>query len=703
MADEKQTTSDLDDWLEDLDDSDEFSGELDQENIDALLSGGGASGDAEPKAEEAPADNASVELDQANIDALLGGNLEVEQKEPAPVEAAAQDNASVELDQANIDALLGVSGDDDDGDEAKSAEGLGANAPEELDQANIDALLGGLEESPGQQTAVPVEQEESGSGELDQANIDLLLGADDDDSPQSGDSGELDQDNIDALLRGADKQEKELAANDFLAAGPAGAVGLSKGLDVDQDEIDQLFSGLDDDEAEEPFPPEETDLADVLEGDDDFQEVGDTAKSNKTSSGEVTVAGDIDNMNHEKPAKDQGTGGVLPFLPASINKTVATVIAVCLALVVASGVYFFRPGPKKEPAIPMQSAEPVAQVEEPQPQAAVNHVPVVGDSLFTMPETGGEVAVPLSAKDDDGDTVTYEVTTQPQHGRLSGEAPALVYLPNNDFPGEDRFEYKASDGKESSALAKVVITGPNLAKLAEEKEKQRAEAAKKSLKAARPKVHAKNKTFDTASTEKVTIDWARIWREANHSPFNAKKVSVEVDDSHLKGSLSKVDDGRYVYRPDPAFSGKDVLHYRFKQGGLSSGLGKVTMRVSRGDLPPEIRIGEMAGSYMVGETVRIDASPTRDESRGKLSFRWEQISGVPVQMKKNNEEGSIITFAMPSSFYTSTEPGPVLRVTAVDAAGQSDSRDVKVRTTSRRKSALWGMAGNTESGAVGLR
>jgi hypothetical protein len=189
---------------------------------------------------------------------------------------------------------------------------------------------------------------------------------------------------------------------------------------------------------------------------------------------------------------------------------------------------------------------------------------------------------------------------------------------------------------------------------------------------------------------------ARIWREANHSPFTAK-VYVEIDDSHLNGSLSKIDNGRYVYRPDPTYSGKDVLHYRFKQGGLSSDPGKVTMRVSRGDLPPEIRIGEMAGGYMVGETVRIDASPTRDESRGKLSFRWEQISGVPVQIKKTNEEGSIITFAVPSSFYTSTEPGPLLRVTAVDAAGQSDSRDIKVRTISRRKSALWGMADNEAS------
>jgi hypothetical protein len=608
------------------------------------------------------------------------------------------------MDQANIDALLsGGSLDLEDGDEAKPAEAPEDNASLELDQSNIDALLGGLEESPGQQAAAPAEEKEAGSVEFDQDNIDLLLGADDDELPQDGDSGELDQDNIDALMRGADKQEKEPAADAFLATGgPAGEVGLGEGLDVDQDEIDQLFSGLDDDEIEEPFPAEEMDLADALAGDDDFPEVGDAGQANNTSSGEVTVAGELDNMNHEISDHDQGTGGFLPLLPEAINKTVASVIAVYFVILVASGIYFFRSGPKKEPAIPMQGGEPMVQVEKPQPQAGVNNIPVASDNLYTMPETGGEVPVTLTAKDDDGDTITYEVTTPPQHGRLSGDAPSLVYLPNNDFPGEDRFEYKASDGKDSSRLAKVIITGPNLAQLAEEKEK--AEAAKIPLQPSRPEVYAKNMTYDTISTDKVIINWGRIWREANHSPFGSK-VFVDVDDSHLKGSLSKVDDGKYVYRPDPSFTGKDVLHYRFKQGGLSSGLGKVTMRVSRGDLPPEIRIGEMAGAYMVGETVRIDASPTRDEARSKLSFRWEQISGVPVKFKMNNEEGSIISFAMPSSFYTSTEPGSVLRVTAVDAAGQRASREIKVRTISRRKSALWGMADNNmpQSGGVRLR
>ena len=69
MADEKDTTSDIDDWLDDLDDSDDFSGELDQDNIDALLDGSQGTEEAEPEAEEEPADF-SGELDQSNIDAL---------------------------------------------------------------------------------------------------------------------------------------------------------------------------------------------------------------------------------------------------------------------------------------------------------------------------------------------------------------------------------------------------------------------------------------------------------------------------------------------------------------------------------------------------------------------------------------------------------------------------------------------------------
>jgi len=85
----------------------------------------------------------------------------------------------------------------------------------------------------------------------------------------------------------------------------------------------------------------------------------------------------------------------------------------------------------------------------------------------------------------------------------------------------------------------------------------------------------------------------------------------------------------------------------------------------------------------------LDATPTRDESRQSLSFSWEQVSGVPVLVEMMNEEGSAISFSMPSSFYTGPNPGPVMRLTALDETGKSDVVDLKVPVVSRRQAALW--------------
>ncbi len=764
MTDEKHMASDLDDWLDDIDDSDEFSGELDQANIDALLNRGldtKASGKSavSPGQETAVAED-SVELDQANIDALLNSNFAEEtakQSMITPVQESSAAEESGELDQANIDALLNSSF--DVADSAEDADSSIENREIELDQAHIDALLSSDFDSAHEEAE---EDQSNGSVELDQANIDallsdrtinkpgiddsldqdnidalfddldelpapktmpaftqsagaqnsdsdlddidLLLADEDDDMDHETDSAEQNQDNIDALLNGAGNNGKPLSSTPYSTNATSGNKSFGREMDVDQDEIDQLFSGFDDEEIKEPFLSKGAGHTREFEDDEDLLGVVEPSPSDNHSSGERTVADDNDDMNQNKNTQDMKSGGFFPFL-SSISKTIASILTLCLFLIIAAGVYFFHFKKDGEPAIPFENGKPVAPLAELQPPPEpeeVNHVPVVSDSLYTMPEGGGEVAINLTAKDDDGDTLTYEITSLPQYGRLSGDTPSLVYLPGKDFPGEDRFEYRAADAKESSALAKVIITGPNLAKLNEEKEKQRIAAAKIPLRPKKHQVYAANRAFDTISTEKFIINWERIWREANHTPFNSK-VYVDIDASRLQGKLSKISEGKYVYQPNRHFTGNDVLRYRFKKGGMSSDRAKITMRVARGDLAPEIHIAEMADAYMVGETVRIDASLTRDENRNMLIFRWEQISGVPARLEKYNAEGSIVTFAMPSSFYTSSDPGPVLRVTASDTAGQSDSRVIKIRTLSKRKSALWGMADSNSSLEQGKR
>ncbi len=559
MADEKQKTADIDDWLEDLDEGDEFSGELDQANIDALLSGSSSTPESGGAGPDAPAaDDGPGELDQANIDALF----------------------------SEMTSGLAGKGQDDEG----------ASGALELDQANIDALLGGTFEKG--------DREEKGEeiGELNQSDIDLLLDDGEEDKPRE--TAAAVQGDIDSLLGGE----------------PPPAVNMGEGLEVDQDEIDQLFAGLDDEDDEEgddSFAPENMDLADVLGSDGDFLELdGDTrtAAPGGPSPGadrEATVATLHSAASEEESGgKGMKKGGLFSFLPESINKAVAGGVAACLLLAVGVGWYFFRqPEP---PAI----IEPQLATEKPVEEApAPNFVPVASPGQYEMPANGGEVAVVLAARDDDSDPLTFQVASQPQHGRLSGEAPQLIYLPNKDFPGEDRFEFVVSDGKDASSPALVVISGPNLAQQLALEEKKKEEEKE-------------------------------------------KRAAQVVKTARKKATEKKAQTARRVpSRP--------------------------------ADLPPQIRITGLADSYLVGETVLLDASSTRDESRRSVRFSWEQLSGTRVLIKPVNEEGSIISFATPSYFSTISDPGPVLRLTATDESGKADVKLVKIRSVSRRQTALW--------------
>ncbi|MBI1762031.1 MAG: tandem-95 repeat protein, partial [Acidobacteria bacterium] len=67
------------------------------------------------------------------------------------------------------------------------------------------------------------------------------------------------------------------------------------------------------------------------------------------------------------------------------------------------------------------------------------------------------VPIVLSGSDPDGDAITTMVVTQPQRGKLSGNAPNLTYTPNQDVNGTDSFTYKANDGSLDSPLVIVTI------------------------------------------------------------------------------------------------------------------------------------------------------------------------------------------------------------------------------------------------------
>ena len=72
-----------------------------------------------------------------------------------------------------------------------------------------------------------------------------------------------------------------------------------------------------------------------------------------------------------------------------------------------------------------------------------------------------EVGITLQAMDDDGDPLSYNVTSGPAHGLLSGAEPNLAYTPNPGFIGDDSFDFEADDGngETSSATISITVTG----------------------------------------------------------------------------------------------------------------------------------------------------------------------------------------------------------------------------------------------------
>ena len=705
--------------------------ELDQENIDALLGG---------------ADDKIDELDQDNIDALLGGSDdsidELDQDNIDALLGGSDDNID-ELDQDNIDALLGGSDDNIDELDQDNIDALLGGSDDnidELDQDNIDALLGGTD-TPSPAKAEP----DDDLGELDQNNIDdLLAGNDTPEEPDTkvgqddldelfteelslpeADTGdaEAEQDDIDALFN-----DINAAASDSEGDGSIGGDANDQSLDElfteddtndkttlgaesiddagetafgsDFDEMDQLFAELEEENSDEedPFQSEEIDFAEMLDGsnsveDDNFLELGDDDDEFAMPPAADEDATDIDALltaDDEGAEDDPSKKGIaIPAFITGMSKATLSAIGGGVTLLLIAGLYFIFSGNDSEDII-VANPEVTAEQENTVPPTQENFIPLGKDSTYAMDNTGSGMAIELQGIDEDGQPLIYQITREPIHGRISGTAPNLTYLANNNFPGEDSFEYTVNDGVDTSASALIKITGPDLKAQALNQKlvKDKDQSDKKVFKPKKPVVLAKNVHFSTESTVPITIDWQRIWKKSNKSAYNPK-IHVEIVKAEAGGTLNHISSNKTVFTPDP-FSGRtDLIYYRFKKDGFRSPMKTISIHIALGNPAPEIHFTELKKGHIVGQNVHLDVSPSRDDSPGSLKFAWKQISGVPVSMKISQDNGSKIDFVMPSSFYNEKNPGPTFEVTATDKTGQTTSREVMLRTISRRQAALW--------------
>jgi VCBS repeat-containing protein len=173
-----------------------------------------------------------------------------------------------------------------------------------------------------------------------------------------------------------------------------------------------------------------------------------------------------------------------------------------------------------------------------------NQQPVArDDTLVAQEDTPVRLDVLANDTDADGDAMGAYVVCGPEHGRLCrNDDGTWTYLANRNWSGTDTFTYRAQDDLDSSDLAKVTIT----------------------VSPVDDAPIARNATYRMRQDGSVCIDFACLVADVEG---DALSLSF-TDPGH--GTLTRTDDGRYLYRPASGFSGTDSFTYTVTDGQVSA-------------------------------------------------------------------------------------------------------------------------------------
>ncbi|PQO46656.1 Ig-like domain-containing protein [Blastopirellula marina] len=162
--------------------------------------------------------------------------------------------------------------------------------------------------------------------------------------------------------------------------------------------------------------------------------------------------------------------------------------------------------------------------------------------------------------DADGDQLSAELFTEPQHGVLHWSATgAFSYTPDDGFVGVDSFTYRLLDDGGEGAVTRVtlnVVGTPSIdvAPVAE------------------------NDSFTVAHRDILEVPSGGLI--ANDVSSSGRPLTAELETDVLHGQLVLLPSGAFRYVPDDGFTGSDSFTYRVSDGLSSSDPATVTISVT---------------------------------------------------------------------------------------------------------------------------
>ena len=254
------------------------------------------------------------------------------------------------------------------------------------------------------------------------------------------------------------------------------------------------------------------------------------------------------NLAFTAAASDVDTGTVLTFslenAPLGASISAAGAFSWTPSEAQGAGSYTFTIKVCDNAAVPLCAAQELTvTVNE------VNIAPAASPQAVTTAEdTAKEIT--LAAVDADSNPLTWTIVAQPQHGTLSGTAPALTYTPGADYFGPDSFTFKVNDGSVDSMVATVTIDVTPVNDL--------------------PVAAAQTVTTDFETTANITLGATDV--------DLLDTLSWTIVDEPLNGTLTGTAPN-LSYTPDTSFSGSDSFTFKANDGTGDSNIATVTITV----------------------------------------------------------------------------------------------------------------------------
>jgi len=271
--------------------------------------------------------------------------------------------------------------------------------------------------------------------------------------------------------------------------------------------------------------------------------------------------------------------------------------------------------------------------------ASTNDIPIASNDSVALLEDM-PASVTLRGADPDGDKITFSVLTNPDHGTLSGTEPNLVYTPNENFSGSDRFTFKVNDGKADSLPATISFAVTPI------------------------------DDPPTATGDSVTVqeDMPASITLKGVDP-DGDKLTYEIVKKPTHGKLDGAPPA-LVYTPDPNFSWLDSFTFRVSDGKAESAPATVLISVAAANDPPK--------AFADSATTAEDVPATIDVLANDVDVDNELLKIVAVTQGKNgkvtiNPNGTL-TYT-PNQDFSGED---TFTYTLGDSGDETDSATVKV-------------------------